>query len=443
MKLAFFCAAAVALLPAAVDAAPVLLISIDGLRPGDVIQAEQRGLKIPHLRRFAKEGSSATGVLGVVPTVTYPSHATVLTGVSPAKHGIVGNTTFDPAQINQGGWYWYASAFRVPTLWEAARKAGMTVGNVHWPVSVGAWSINWNLPQIWRTGHPDDAALLGALSTPGLLEEMKARLGDYAPGIDESIEGDETRGKFAVDLIRNKKPEFTTVYLTALDHEQHSKGPGSPPAHSVLERIDAIVGALVAAELSVHADAVIAVVSDHGFSKTDTEVSLFRSFIDAGLITLDAAGKVTSWEAMPWPSGGSAAIMLARPDDTTLKSRVDTLLAKLKADPKMRIVGVADRKAIAAMGGNPQAHFYIDFERGAYAAGFKGASAPLTAPSGSKGMHGYFPQSPEMRSIFLVMGKGIAAGKSFGAIDMRAIAPTLAKTLGVPLPDAELPSLMP
>lgn len=443
MKLAIFCVAAAILSPVAVRAAPVLLISIDGLRPGDVVEAEGRGLKIPNLRRFVKEGSSATGVRGVLPTVTYPSHATMLTGVSPAKHGIVGNTTFDPAQINQGGWYWYASAFRVPTLWDAARKAGMTVGNIHWPVSVGATNITWNLPQIWRTGHPDDAALLAALSTPGLLEDFRPRVGDYAPGIDESIEGDETRGKFAVDLIRNKKPGFTTVYLTALDHEQHAKGPGSAAAHSVLERIDTIVGELVAAELSAHADAVIAVVSDHGFSRTDTEISLFRSFIDAGLITLDAAGKVASWEAMPWPSGGSAAIVLARPDDAVLQSRVDTLLAQLKADPKMRIVGVADRKAIAAMAGNPQASIYIDFERGAYAAAFKGPSASLTATAGSKGMHGYFPQSPEMRSTFLVMGKGIAAGKSFGAIDMRAIAPTLAKIMRVQLPDAELPSLIP
>jgi predicted AlkP superfamily pyrophosphatase or phosphodiesterase len=125
----------------------VLFISIDGLRPGDVLDADKRGLKIPNLRHFVKEGGSATGVRGVLPTVTYPSHATLLTGVSPVKHGIVGNTTFDPTQINLGGWFWYASAFRTPTLWDAARKAGMTVGNVHWPVSVGAKSVTWNLPE--------------------------------------------------------------------------------------------------------------------------------------------------------------------------------------------------------------------------------------------------------------------------------------------------------
>ena len=431
------------LLPFAANAAPVLLISIDGLRPADVSDAQARGLKVPNLLRFIVEGSSATGVRGVLPTVTYPSHATLLTGVSPAKHGIVSNTTFDPMQINQGGWYWYANAFRVPTLWDAARKARMTVGNVHWPVSVGAKSITWNLPQIWRTGHADDAALVAALSTPGLLEEMEPRVGKYAAGIDESIEGDENRGKFAVDMIQRKKPQFVTVYLTALDHEQHAKGPGTPAAHIVLERIDAIVGTLVAAQIAAHPDTAIAVVSDHGFSTTDTEISLFRAFIDTGLITLNDAGKVQRWDAMPWPSGGSVAIILAKPDNAELRAKVGIMLAKLKADPAMRIAKIAEPAPIATMGGNPDAAFYVDFHSNAYSAAFQGAKGVLTGPSKSKGMHGYFPASPEMRSTFLIMGRGIAAGKSYGEIDMRAIAPTLARIMGAPLPDAEVTSLIP
>ena len=119
------------------------------------------------------------------------------------------------------------------------------------------------------------------------------------------------------------------------------------------------------------------------------------------------------------------------------------MLAKLKADPAMRIAKIADRASTATMGGNPQATYYVDFERGAYSAAFQGAKGVLTGPSKSKGMHGYFPQSLEMRSTFLIMRRGIPAGKSYGEIDMRAIAPTLAKIMGVTLPDAEMPPLRP
>lgn len=420
--------------------APVLLISIDGLRPGDVLEAEKRGLKIPNLRRFLKEGAYAAGVTGNLPTVTYPSHTTLITGVAPARHGIVSNTTFDPRQINYGGWFWFAEDITAETLWDAARKAGRTTANVHWPVSVGVKSLTYNLPQIWRSGHADDRKMLKAMSTDGLYDALEHDCGAYADGIDEGVDGDEVRAKFAVRMIETKKPEFMTVYFAGLDHEEHASGPGSAASNAVLERLDSAVGKLLAAEMAAHPEATVAIVSDHGFVATDTEINLFRPFIDAGLITLDSNAKVASWEAMPWPSGGSIAVALARPDDTALTAKVGALLASLAAKPEARIAHVADKAEIAKLGGNPQAAFFVDLKPGALAGGFA-ADAPLVKPSRSKGMHGYFPTLPEMRSTFLIMGKGVANGRNLGEIDMRAIAPTLARRLGAELPAAQVPAL--
>lgn len=434
-------AGAALFLPGAVQPAsaePVLLIAIDGLRPGDVLEAEKRGINIPNLRRFVKEGSYASGVRGVLPTVTYPSHATLITGTSPARHGIVGNTTFDPMQVNQSGWFWYASAFKVPTLWDAAARAGLTTASVHWPTTVGASAIRWNLPQYWRSGHDDDRALMKVLATPGLVDSLETEVGSaYAQGIGEVIDGDENRTAFAVRLIAREKPDFATVYLTALDHEQHLAGPGSPEAKAVLERIDVQVGLLTAAARAARPDTVIAIASDHGFAATDTEIGLFRPFIDSGLITLDKDGKISGWDAMPWPSGGSIAIVLARPDDAALVAKVGDLLATLKANPAARIAAIADAGGIRDMGGNPGASFYVELERGAFGAGFRGAASVLSAPAKYKGMHGYFPTAMDMRSTFLVMGPGVQRGRNLGDIDMRAIAPTLARILKIDLPDAE------
>ena len=443
IALALGLAAAAAILPAAAPAAPVLLISIVGLRPGDVLEAQQRGLKLPNLRRFVTSGTYATGVVGVLPTVTYPSHTTLITGASPARHGIWNNTTFDPLQINSGGWYWYASDIKLPTLWSVAAAAGFTVGNVHWPVSVGATGITWNLPQLWRSGNSDDAKLLGALASPGLIPELEqATRESYAAGIDETIEGDEKRGRFAAALIARHRPGFATVYLTGLDHQQHADGPGTAPPHSVLERIDAIVGALLRAERKAHPDAVIAVVSDHGFAPIAHETNLFRAFIDAGLIIVDSAGKVTAWDAMPWPSGGSAAVVLVHPDDAPLTTRVAGVLAKLQADPANGIAAIAGKAEIAALGGNPQASFFVNFSPGNSAGGFAGVAGGLTRASHIKGTHGYFPAAPAMRSTFMMIGPGIPPGKSLGEIDMRAIAPTLARIMHIRLSGAELAPLV-
>ncbi len=144
----------------------LLMISIDGLRPDYVTAADAHGAKIPNLRRFLKEGAFAQGVVGVIPTVTYPSHTTLITGVSPATHGIFANTTFDPLRENQGGWYWYSEDIRVATLWDAAARAGLSTASVQWPVSVGA-RVTWNIPEFWRAGTPDDAKLLRAVVHAG------------------------------------------------------------------------------------------------------------------------------------------------------------------------------------------------------------------------------------------------------------------------------------
>lgn len=424
---------------------PVLLISIDGLRPGDVLEADKRGLKIPALRAMLAQGAHAGGVVGVLPTLTFPSHTTLITGVDPAHHGVLNNVTFDPTAINQDGWYWYASDIKVPTLWDAARAKGLTTGNVHWPVSVGA-NIGWNLPQIWRTGHPDDAKLVAALSTPGLLPELEAKEGPYAPGKAEDLPADQIRGRFAARMIAAHHPDFMTVYLTALDHTQHETAPGSAASHAVLESIDAIVANLVAAEHKAHPDAVIALVSDHGFAEVDNAFNLSRALIDAGLLRLSAPDpfgrqKIESWDAVAWASGGSVAVVLARPDDAALKAKVRDLLMGLKADPANRITDMIEGKAITEAGGNPQASFYLNLAPPMLATGFVAGGAPLRFVPPTKGMHGFFPADPRMRSTFMITGPGIPKGRDLGEIDMRTIAPTLARIMGTRLEKAEAPAI--
>lgn len=427
--------AAAALLAATATAAParpVLLISLDGLRPGDVTAQ-----RTPRLAALAREGASASGVTGVLPTLTYPSHTTLVTGAAPARHGIGNNLTFDPFNRNQQGWYWYAGDVKVGTLWQAAHAKGLRTANIHWPVTVGAPGIDENLPQIWRTGTDDDRKLLAALATPGLLPRLEAALGPYAQGMDETVEGDANRVRFAARILGTDKPALTTVYLAGIDHEEHRSGPGSPAADATITRTDALVGELVDAARAAMPDVTVAVVSDHGFAPVATDINLFAPFIAAGLITLDKAGGVTGWEAEPWIAGGTAAIRLARPDDPALVAKVGALLARLAADPAYHIDHVLDRAAIAAAGGPADASFLLAMHTG-YETG-KDPAAPVASPATYKGMHGYLPGEPAMASTLIVAGPGLRRHGDLGRVDMRAIAPGLARILGVALPQAELP----
>ncbi len=417
----------------------VMLISVDGLKPEAVLDAPRHGLKVPHLRAFLTEGAYATGVRGVLPTLTYPSHMTLMTGVAPAKHGVYANTTFDPWNRNQRGWYWYAEDGRVTTLWAAAGAAGLKTANVYWPTSVGA-PVTFNLPQIWRAGTEDDRKLQRALATPGLEQKLSATLGRYPGGMEETVADDEIRARFAIRLLELERPDFMTVYLTGLDSEEHESGPFSGPAGIVLERLDIVIGTLrAAAERTAPGRATVCVVSDHGFAPVEHDVNLFAAFAEAGLITMDEEHKITGWKAVPWPAGGSAAVMLADPEAAAVRAQVAALLAKLAADPANGIERIVAHDELVRDGGFPDAAFLVALRTG-FEVGFAYQGSLVSKPS-NLGMHGYLPAHPEMRSSFFIAGPGVAAGKSLGEFDMRRIAPTVAAALGVALPAAELTAL--
>ena len=437
---AVFLFAAIAL--AQGQAPPLLvMISVDGMRPDYITEANAHGAKVPNLRRFLKEGTYAEGVVGVVPTVTYPSHTTLVTGVWPAKHGILANTTFDPFQRNQGGWYWYTEDIRMPTLWDVAAAAGRTTASIQWPVTVGA-HINWNIPEFWRASTPDDAKLLRAVSTQGLLQEAQADLGEYRGGIDTSSEGDVNRGQYTEWILEKKHPAFLTLHLSSLDHIEHETGPFSPEDIAVLESIDATIGKIRAtAERLAPGRAYIAVVSDHGFVRTDAQLNLFPLFREAKLITVNEKGKITDWKAIPWVTGGSAAIVLKDPSEAATRSQVRELLAKVASDPGNGVDRILDAEELHKRGGYPTASFFVGLEPG-----WKTGST-LDGPVLSKikvgGTHGALPDLPDLHASFFLVGPGVPAGKSLGLIDMRDVAPTLAHEVGLALPSADGKILLP
>ena len=136
-----------------------------------------------------------------------------------------------------------------------------------------------------------------------------------------------------------------------------------------------------------------------------------------------------------------AAIMLHDPNDTATRDQVKSLLDKLAADPADGIVRVFNHEELAKLGGFPEASFLVTLKVG-YVTG-PGLTGPfVTELSGQLGTHGFDPLAvPEMHSSFFVMGKGIAAGKDLGQIDMRQIAPTIAHLLHASLPSAKQPAL--
>jgi len=421
----------------------VLLISLDGLRPDYVTQADRHGLKIPHLRRLMEEGAHAS-VRGVLPSVTYPSHTTLVTGVAPAMHGVYSNRPFDRSPRPGEVWYWFADYIRVPTLWDAASGAGYVTGSVSWPVTVGATAIRFNIPEYARVRDLEDLKMVRALATPGLLSELQESAGPYIIDVKQGLARDWSRTRYAAAMIRSKGTRFITVHLAATDHVQHQTGPFSREALAAIEETDKMVGALRDAIRALHPAAVICVVSDHGFAPVHHFVKLDAAFVRQGLITLKSQGEtlqtseISDWVAMPWPASGSAAIVLGNSKDETARARASGFLRELASDPNNGIAEILDRPAIAELGGTDEADFWVNLRSG-YST-HPSLNGPVVELVKTRGTHGHSPSNPDVNSFFVIAGQGIRRGSKLGEIDMRAIAPTLARALNVSFPTAQVPA---
>lgn len=402
----------------------VLVISVDGMGSSYYVNPPP-GLEIPHIRRLLAQGSFADAVEGVYPTVTYPSHTTMVTGRLPAEHGIYTNLSSRQAGKNPNDWFWFAKAIRVQTLWDEARSHHLTTASVAWPVTTGA-RIDWDVPEIWNPKEPaaPDPLYVARFTKPLVTLEVALTLGLPKAGVDD----DANRTRIAVDLIVRHHPSLTLVHLEDLDAAEHKSGPGSALSIAALERDDGDIGLMLGAvqQAGIEQSTDIFVVSDHGFLPVRRELEPNFLLASAGLLRVDAQGNVSGGKISTVVNEGSFFVYWPQGQDYT--AQVDAALQPLR--DQGLIYAELDRAALARLGADPQAQLAFDAADGARFIAYGGGPlvTNLDPPDGD---HGYLPTRPGLQSSFIASGPDIRAGVHLHQITLAEIGPTLLEALGI------------
>jgi predicted AlkP superfamily pyrophosphatase or phosphodiesterase len=409
----------------------VVLISVDGLWPGDLARAESLGVRLPVLDSLARAGAFATGVIGSVPSVTFPSHTTMVTGVRPARHGVYSNQRpWFPTDTGPDAraWYWEANRVRVAGVFEAARAAGKRTAAVYWPVTAHHPAIDYNIPDAWDPRAPDSTfAALRRLGTPWLLDSLGAPR-------DTGEITDSLRAHWTAEIVRRWDPDFVLLHLLDVDHWKHETGPAGDSVWTALPRVDRHIGRVLAALRHRPRATTVIVTSDHGFLPYERILRPGVLLVRARLVTLDASGRVVDWAAGVVGNGGSAMFLPRDSSDSTIGPRIRAAIPDSLVGPGRPIRAVWSRDSLAALGGDPRALWAIDMNAGFYTTlGFTG---DLLA-SRSGGGHGYDPRRPELHAFFLAAGPDIAPGAELGVISQADIGPTVAKLFGLRLNGVE------
>lgn len=412
----------------------VILISVDGMPPDYYTAPEKLGLRVPTLTMLKQGGAYAEGVEGVYPTVTYPQHTTMVTGLRPAAHGIVQNRIFEaPSAPQTKYWYWYANALKAETLWTVAKKAGLTTAAIGWPVTVGA-QIDYNVPEIYEPGEtPATWNWTAKNSTPGLLEKA------LGPDLKKDSNVDERLTLVTEYVIKNHRPNLLLLHLIELDGAHHRNGPRTKAGLEMAEREDAYIRRVIEAtrQAGIYEKTTFFIVSDHGFASIDKRFSPNIALAKEGLITLDASGKATAWKAAAWPAGGSCAIVLKDANDKATAAQVNTLFAKWakqERSPIKQRVTPAELRRLKAL---PQATLMLEAAPGfSFDDTLTGAEVRDSGET-YRGTHGYLPTDPRMRASMILYGPGVRAGAKVGLAQMIDLAPSIAQLLKLKLPQPE------
>jgi predicted AlkP superfamily pyrophosphatase or phosphodiesterase len=381
----------------------LLVISVDGLDYRYLRDADKLGLKIPNLRKLMREGEVTEGIEGVYPTVTWPSHTTLISGVAPAGHGILGNRR--PA-AEGGDYYWDVNLLKTKTLWHATQKAGLKSAAITWPVTVNA-AIDFNLPEYFqrRNGGGMDLRSIESKATPGLVEKITR----VFPSFAQDWMDDRTRTQATVYLLKHERPHLILLHLVDHDAEAHHNGPFSREACAMIEYSDELIGQMLAA---VPKNMVVALVSDHGFERADKVVDVNQILKQEGI-----AGSVEMRFGFLTTNDASVIAWLR-------KAATNNQLGIGREIPKEELQRFAPALANVTAAFESAEHFLF---------GAAKAGEVFSKPA-ERGVHGLWPGRKDYSSSFILWGKGIKPMRLPRA-SMLTIAPRLAAILGVPRPD--------
>jgi predicted AlkP superfamily pyrophosphatase or phosphodiesterase len=362
---------------------PLILISIDGFR-FDYID---RGLT-PTLSALAKDGVHAKALQSSFPTLTFPNHYTIVTGLYPDHHGIVNNRIVDPLS---GKHFVYsdktttteAAWWGGTPIWVSAERQGKRAGTMFWPGSDVA--IEDVRPSQWVA---------------------------FDKTIPSDSRVDRVLGWF--DLPADQRPIFLTLYFEAVDHAGHDFGPDSPEVSKALQEVDAAIAHLIAGmkQRGIDGDANLVIVSDHGMTASgDDKIVVLDRIVDMQHIDLTGAGVVAGLAAKPGYAAEVEKALLGAHDHMHCWHKAE-LPARLHYGTNPRIPPLT---CVADDGWQITTQQYLDNPRHHF----------------SKGEHGYDNDDPNMRALFIAHGPAFKRGLIVPEFENVNIYPLLTHVLGI------------
>jgi predicted AlkP superfamily pyrophosphatase or phosphodiesterase len=410
----------------------VVLISIDGL-PGWELNDPR--LPVPNIWKLAREGVRAESMRITNPTVTWPVHTSMITGVRSARHGVLFNglpiRSGEKAPVSIKQWHNKEDLVQVPTAYDLLHQAGFTTAEVDWVAIHNAKHITWRFPEIPNPEGVIEKEMVAA----GIIGETDLR--EFFKS--SPVWRDYYWTQAAVHILKQHAPNLLLFHLLNPDASNHRDGPRSWASRTAYAYADECVAKILEALRTANLTerATVVVVTDHGFKAAKRFIKPNAALRRMRLLKV-ADGKIAG-DAYAMSSGGSAMLYLMD------QARKPELTARLAAEFRQmegieRVLTPEEFASWDLPDPRTQARMadLVLYAKDGYAFNASAEGGELAGPeTGYPGHHGYPAADPEMDAAFLAWGYGIRADAKLGKISHLDVGPTIAALFGMAMPDVE------
>lgn len=401
--------------------------------------------EMPNYRRYVAGGARTESMLSVYPTITYPAHTSMVTGCTPGKTGIVSNLErLDPLSASVP-WVLDHKYVRVPDIFTAAKRAGLTTASVFWPVTGNHPDVDYLINE-WP-GCAADIPIAKALAGQGTSPQVLKIVEKYAREMPRSgvhPDCDYFIADCAAEIIREYAPDLVLLHPANVDAARHSTGVFSEEVKDAVRVTDDLIGIVCrAAEAAGQkGNYNFILVSDHGQMDMKRVVNVNTLFADLGWIETDDSGKVISWQAKALTQGFCSYVVLRDPRDKKFLRQVEETLSDVVKEGLHGFGEVLNEQQARERYG-----LWGDFSFVIETDGFTGYGDEVTHPTLARcrdlsdyrqgwATHGYLPEKGP-QPVFCAKGPAFKenyCGKRGRIYDL---APTLAAALGIPFFDCD------
>ena len=415
----------------------LIIISFDAVSSHDIEKLKE----LDNFKYLIDNGSLITNVESVYPTLTYPAHATIMTGMYPKNHGIINNTLNKFSDVNPN-WYWYRKYIKTNTLYDLASEKGLTTAALLWPVT-GRSKINYNLTEIFAPKPWQNQIVMSALSGSVKYQlDLNKRFGHLRNGLSQPAL-DNFVHESVKYTISKYKPNLLLIHYTDVDTNRHNHGYDSKEANDALLRHNERLGEIIKTlkENSIFEDSTIVALGDHSALDGEYLIRLNSLFRENGLLKVNDKGIIKSYKAVAKTCDGSSYIYLKDKNDTETYNKVHDILEKLIDNPNSPIEFILNSKEAEDFGADPNCtfmveanlnYYFVDEAIGDIVEKIKEDEIGKVSHR-TKATHGYHPKKANYTTFFIACGKGIKKGVKIDGGSLINHGPTLAKLLGVNL----------